>query len=163
MDGMSDSHSLGGYNRALCKCKQPRVARFIGLGLLGEGIPEEGCERPSPRSLGVSLQGGWEGETLGLHPHPLTHPPEDFLRGQESPSFSPGEYGGHSGHLVSLFGTHTDELDHMCPQYLGWVGGKARAHVAPSLSERGYHKQDQLGRLQGNHEGFLEDVGMGMV
>lgn len=107
MGGMSDSHSLGDYNRALCKCKQPKVARFTGLGLLKEGIPEEGCERPSPKSLGVSLQRRREGEALGPHPHPLTQPPEDFLSEQESPSFPSGEYGGHSGHLVALFDTHT--------------------------------------------------------
>lgn len=149
MGGVSDSHGLGGYNRALCKCSQPRVARFTGLGLLREGIPEERCERPSPKSLGLSLQSGQEGEALGLHPHPLTQPPEDFLRRQESPSFPPGEYGGHSGHLLALFDTHTDELDRTCPQYLGWAGGKARVHTVPSLSERGYHRQDQLGAATG--------------
>lgn len=103
---MSDSHSLGDYNRALCKCKQPKVARFTGLGLLKEGIPEEGCERPSPKSLGVSLQSRREGEALGPHPHPLTQPPEDFLSEQESPPSLQENMVG-TVDIWSLYLTHT--------------------------------------------------------
>lgn len=103
---MSDSHSLGDYNRALCKCKQPKVARFTGLGLLREGIPEEGCERPSPKSLGVSLQSRREGEALGPHPHPLTQPPEDFLSEQESPPSLQENMVG-TVDIWSLYLTHT--------------------------------------------------------
>lgn len=100
---MNDGHSLGGYNRALCKCGQPGA----GWGCSGKESQKRGV-----RSLGVSLQGGQEGEEAArpghLHPksHPRKQPPEGLLVGQEPPCLPPGEHCGHRGPLVTLCDTH---------------------------------------------------------
>lgn len=70
---MSDWHSQGGCNRALGVCRQSGVSKYTELGLLGEGIPEEG-ENSLQRSLGVSLKGGQEG-AKALGPAALSAPP----------------------------------------------------------------------------------------
>lgn len=55
---------------------------------------------------------------------------------------------------------HTDELDCMCPQYLGWAGGETiespasvRGAVTSRISE---------GQLQGSRESW-KDVGVGVA